>query len=169
MKPKCVRISPDFVTLWVLLQGRFPSQKMKFSIKDFFRKCDQIHSFLWSCSIAILLLLPKFSCFRKQISAITEVHSTKKWSSPSRIFSVNVTKSEGTADLVTFTEEILNGKLDFFCSGWWVLRKLGLIARAIEGALIKLHFHYTSLFVSATRRRKYIKIPLCLSGPVRKS
>ena len=93
----------------------------------------------------------------------------KKWSSPSRIFSVNVTKSAGTADLVTFTEEILNGKLDFFCSGWWVLRKLGLIARAIEGALIKLHFHYTSLFVSATRRRKYIKIPLCLSGPVRKS
>ena len=26
------------------------AQKMKFSIKDFFSKCDQIHSFLWICS-----------------------------------------------------------------------------------------------------------------------
>ena len=40
------------------------AQKMKFSIKDFFRKWDQ----------------------------------------------------DGTADLVTFTEEILNGKLHFLCS-----------------------------------------------------
>ena len=40
-----------------------PSQEMKFSIKDFFIKCDQIH-----------------------------------------------------ADLVTFTEEILHGKLHFLCS-----------------------------------------------------
>ena len=42
------------------------AQKMKFSIKDFFSKCDQIRSFL--------------------------------------------------ADLVTFTEEIPNGKLHFLCS-----------------------------------------------------
>ena len=26
------------------------TQKIKFSIKDFFSKCDQIHSFLWICS-----------------------------------------------------------------------------------------------------------------------
>ena len=26
--------------------SRFTAQKMKFSIKDFFSKCDQIHSFL---------------------------------------------------------------------------------------------------------------------------
>ena len=31
------------------------------------------------------------------------------------ISSVNVTKSTGTADLVTLTEEILNGKLHFLC------------------------------------------------------
>ena len=37
----------------------------------------------------------------------------KKWSFPLRISSVNVTKSAETADLVTFTEEILNGKLHY--------------------------------------------------------
>ena len=45
----------------------FTAQKMKFSVKDFFSKCD---------------------------------------------------KSAGTADLVTFTEEILSGKLHFLCSVW---------------------------------------------------
>ena len=37
-----------------------------------------------------------------------------KWSLPKRISSVNLTKSAVTADLVTFTEEILNGKR--FCA-----------------------------------------------------
>ena len=55
------------------------AQKMKFSIKDFFSKCDQIRSF------------------------------------------VNVTKSAVSADLVTFTEEILRGKLHFLCSDVWNL------------------------------------------------
>ena len=32
------------------------------------------------------------------------------------ISSINVTKSQETTDLVTFTEEILNGKLNFLCS-----------------------------------------------------
>ena len=40
----------------------------------------------------------------------------KKLSFPLWISSVNVIKSAGTADLVTFTEEILNGKLHFLCS-----------------------------------------------------
>ena len=40
----------------------------------------------------------------------------KNWSFPLRISSVNVTKSAVPADLVTFTEEILNGKLHFLCS-----------------------------------------------------
>ena len=40
----------------------------------------------------------------------------KKWSFPLRIYSVNVSKPQFPADLVTFTEEILNGKLHFFCS-----------------------------------------------------
>ena len=56
---------------------------MKFSINDFFSKCDQIRSVLriWS-------------------------HSLKN------------------ADLVTFTQEILNGKLHFLCSD---MLYLGLI------------------------------------------
>ena len=33
-----------------------------------------------------------------------------------RISSVNVTKSAVSCDLVTFTEDILNGKLHFVCS-----------------------------------------------------
>ena len=37
----------------------------------------------------------------------------KKWSFQLRISSVNVTESGGICDLVTFTEEILNGKLYF--------------------------------------------------------
>ena len=40
----------------------------------------------------------------------------KKWSFLLRISLVNVTKSQETAHLVTFTEEILNGKLHFLCS-----------------------------------------------------
>ena len=40
----------------------------------------------------------------------------KKWSFPLRISSVNMTKSTGNCGLVTFTEEILNGKLHFLCS-----------------------------------------------------
>ena len=39
----------------------------------------------------------------------------KKESFPIRISSGNVTKSAVFADLVTFTKEIFNGKLNFFC------------------------------------------------------
>ena len=42
--------------------------------------------------------------------------SLQKWSFPSRTSSVNVTKSKKIADLVTFTEEFLTGKLFFLCS-----------------------------------------------------
>ena len=53
-----------------------------------------------------------------------EVTLPKKWSFPLKISSANVTKSTGScgfrpqvpADFVTFTEEILNGKLHFLCS-----------------------------------------------------
>ena len=40
----------------------------------------------------------------------------KKWSFPLRICLLNVTNLQKTANLVTFTEEILNGKLHFLCS-----------------------------------------------------
>ena len=40
----------------------------------------------------------------------------KKWSFTLRISSVNVPKSAVIADLVTFTEKVLNGKLHFLCS-----------------------------------------------------
>ena len=40
----------------------------------------------------------------------------KKWNFPLRTFSENVTKLQFPANLVKFTEEILNGKLHFLCS-----------------------------------------------------
>ena len=42
----------------------------------------------------------------------------KKWSFLLSISSVNVTKYAGNCGLVTFTEEILNGKLHFLCRGY---------------------------------------------------
>ena len=55
----------------------------------------------------------------------------KKWSFLLRTSSVNVTKSvtQETVDLVTFTEEIVNGKLPFLCNGWtfiWITHSFSL-------------------------------------------
>ena len=44
----------------------------------------------------------------------------KNWSFPLRISSVNVLNPQFPADLVTFTEEILNGRLHFLCSEYWL-------------------------------------------------
>ena len=60
--------------------------------------------------------LRKYSkSYSNSILKLIKKHSLhKKWSFPLRISSVNVT----TADLVWFTEEILNGKLHFLCSDY---------------------------------------------------
>ena len=58
-----------------LLYWNVTTQKMKFSTKDFFSKCDQI-------------------CRKLE-----------------------------TADLVTFTEDILNGKIHFFAVGFWQMQE----------------------------------------------
>ena len=51
----------------------------------------------------------------------------EKWSLPLRISSVNVNrKLQKTADLVTFTEEILNGKLHFLCSGEATMKRYSI-------------------------------------------
>ena len=39
--------SNGFLSCMVSIRSRPTAQKMKFSIKDFFNKCDQIRSFLW--------------------------------------------------------------------------------------------------------------------------
>ena len=46
----------------------------------------------------------------------TQLSLHKKLSFPLSISSVNVTNRQKTADLVPFTEEILNGKLHHFCA-----------------------------------------------------
>ena len=54
-----------------------------------------------------------------------EVDTAQKMMFSIKDSSVNVNKSEETADLVTFTEEILNGKLHFLCSvGTYCLDRL---------------------------------------------
>ena len=67
------------------------AQKMKFSMKNFFSKCDQIRRKLriWS-------------------------HLLKKSLMENFIF-CTVPNPQFPADLVTFTEEILKGKLHFLC------------------------------------------------------
>ena len=45
----------------------------------------------------------------------------KWWRFPLQISSVNGPDPQETADLITFTEEILNGKLHFLCSDIWRL------------------------------------------------
>ena len=52
-------------------------------------------------------------CFHCNDKRIT-LH--KNWSFPLRILPVNVTKSPANCGLVTFTGDILNGKLNFLCS-----------------------------------------------------
>ena len=58
------------------------------------------------------------STFLKVLPNLFKVKQSlhKKWSFPLKSSSVNVTKSPFTADLVTFTEDIFNGKLHFLCS-----------------------------------------------------
>ena len=56
-----------FESALVLLEGTFSlwvtAQKMEFFIKDFFSKCDQIHSFLWIWSHLLKKTLMKNSIF----------------------------------------------------------------------------------------------------------
>ena len=79
--------------------------------------------------------------FLEGMSFRCSLHCTKKWNFPLKIFSVNVTNPRFPADLVTFTEEILNAKIHFFCSAlpiqlrliwisltslykiWWIWKK----------------------------------------------
>ena len=59
--------------------------------------------------------LTVFGCFWGVEKGCIALH--KKRSFPLRIFSVNLTKSADSCDLVTFTEEIPNAKLHFLCNG----------------------------------------------------
>ena len=78
----------------------------------------------WCYSDKILTLfrtnIPDNSAISFENWVSTTLKSTlplyKEWSFPLRISSVNVSKAQFPADLVTFIEEILNGKLHFLCS-----------------------------------------------------
>ena len=101
---------------------RCTAQKNKFSIKDFFSKCDQIRRWIWSHLLkkslienlifrAVLvfgsakLLWMTWPCLKK-FRKIYHSHTMHK---KCKILHFQT-------DLVTFTEEILNGKLYFLHS-----------------------------------------------------
>ena len=86
------------------------AQKMKFSIKDFFSKCDQIRSFLriWSHLLKKSSMENFIFCtvFVQLEILISETYTAEK----NEFFHQGILQ---TANLVTFIEEILNAKLHF--------------------------------------------------------
>ena len=111
---------------------RCTAQKNKFSIKDFFSKCDQIRRWIWSHLLkkslienlifrAVLvfgsakLLWMTWPCLKK-FRKIYHSHTMHK---KCKILHF-------PTDLITFTEEILNGKLYFFAVTSMALFKTSL-------------------------------------------
>ena len=72
----------------------------------------------------------------------------KNKSFPLRISAVSVTKPQFPADVVTFTEEILNGKLHFLCSGDHSPNRLTLIHRHRFCALSYLPYLHSDLTIA---------------------
>ena len=73
--------------------------------------------YLFKCPFKLAkerLTISLWKCEYCLIWALFALH--KKWSFPLRISSVNVPSTQFPADLVTFTEEMFNGKLHFLCS-----------------------------------------------------
>ena len=59
-----------------------------------------------------------------EAASIKKNHFRKKWSFPLRISSVQGTRSARNSNMVTFTNEILNGKLHFFERGIYISRQV---------------------------------------------
>ena len=72
----------------------------------------------------------------------------KNKSFPLRISAVSVTKPQFPADVVTFTEEILNGKLHFLCSGDHSPNRLTLIHHHRFCALSYLPYLHSNLTIA---------------------
>ena len=100
---------------------------MKFCIKDFFSKCDQIRRFLKKSLIENFICCAVICCKifgiyftilcsrRKILKVRLVIFSTLCMKGLIKTRS-QILVTCGFADLVTFTEEILNGKLHFSCS-----------------------------------------------------
>ena len=76
--------------------------------------CEIVNILIIANSKRLLIVKSTDSLIGHKVLLILTLH--KKWWFPLMISLVNVTKFQKTADLVTFTEEILNGKLHFLCS-----------------------------------------------------
>ena len=80
----------------------------------FHPECEIVNILITANSKRLLIVKSTDSLIGHKVWLILTLH--KKWWFPLMISLVNVTKFQKTADLVTFTEEILNGKLHFLCS-----------------------------------------------------
>ena len=81
-------------------------------------------------------------CYYFGMQKINTTYTAQKWSSPLRISSVNV----------TFTEEIFNGKLDFWCTGTLLLVHLFFLRleeRIYKMMIDCIHFSFFSFFFFA--------------------
>ena len=104
---------------WIWKKSSFERQEKKYTINEIWKKLKREIRIYYVRNATKRnanatqrnnwLITGKFVFFLKMT-----LH--KKWSFPFRISSVNVNNPQETADLVTFTEEILNGKLHFLCS-----------------------------------------------------
>ena len=124
------------------------AQKMKFPFKDFFSKYNQIRNYrsayiywrnpYWKTSFFVQCMF-----FKLLKHSMVTLH--KKWSFPIRIFSV--------ADLVTFTEEILNGKLHFLCVSNTYKTNLTKLASQLKHACRIIFYEHKFIHTQALMKK----------------
>ena len=96
------------------LISTLPSFTKVFEKVMYMQLCDYIRRFLNQLLCGFRKEhATQYSLFR----LLTSLH--KKWSFPLKISSVNVNRCTQTADLVIFTEDVINRKLHFLCSASW--------------------------------------------------
>ena len=80
---------------------------------------------------------------------------------PLRIYLVNVAKSVVSADLITFTEKILNGKLHFLCSEDFQSSFFLFLADKMRNSNVFLRMHFGMCFCECVIRECVSVFPTC--------
>ena len=75
----------------------------------------------YSCEVTACFICVRSTISRMPTELSNHPHSTKKWNFTFRTLQQMCLNPQETADLVTFTGEIFNGKLHFLCSARYLL------------------------------------------------
>ena len=75
----------------------------------------------YSCEVTACFICVRSIISRMPTELSNHPHSTKKWNFTFRTLQQMCLNPQETADLVTFTGEIFNGKLHFLCSARYLL------------------------------------------------